>query len=32
VVPNLFEVGEHLLIKINSWEHLMGYTNFWEHF
>jgi hypothetical protein len=32
VVPNFFEVGEHLLIKTNSWEHLMGYTNFWEHF
>ncbi len=31
VVPNLFEVGEHLQIKNKSWEHYDGQTNIWEH-
>ncbi len=31
VVPNLFEVGDHLQIKNKSWEHYDGQTNFWEH-
>jgi hypothetical protein len=31
VVPNLFEVGEHLQMKNKSWNTMMANTNFWEH-
>jgi hypothetical protein len=31
VIRNLFEVGEHLQIKIKSWEHYDGQYNFSEH-
>ncbi len=31
VVPNLFEVGEHLLIKKKFGSAIMTFANFWEH-